>query len=63
MPSVPWRIRTGFTGTTIRRRSDDLSHHVVLLKERVVEVVAGALSILRFEDTTMDAAVAALGAN
>ena len=41
-------------------RFDGLTHHVVLLKECVVEVVAEGLSILRFEGTTVDAAVAAL---
>jgi hypothetical protein len=43
-----------------RSRFDGLTHHVILLKECVVEVVAEALSILRFEGTTLDAAVAAL---
>ena len=41
-------------------RFDGLTHHVVLLRECVVEVVAEGLSILRFEGTTVDAAVAAL---
>lgn len=38
-----------------------LSHHVVLLKECVVEVVAESLSIQRVGGTTLDAAVTALG--
>ncbi len=41
-------------------RFDGLTHHVVPLKECVVEVVAEGLSILRLEGTTVDAAVAAL---
>lgn len=41
-------------------RFDGLTHHVVLLKECVVEVVAEELSILRLEGTTLDAAVAAV---
>ena len=39
---------------------DRLTHHVVPLKECVVEVVAEALSIQRLGGTTLDAAVAAL---
>jgi hypothetical protein len=41
-------------------RFDGLTHHIVLLKECVVEVVAGSLSIVRFDGTTLDATVAAL---
>lgn len=41
-------------------RFDDLKHHVALLKECVVEVVATTLSVLRLEGTTLDAATAAL---
>lgn len=41
-------------------RFDGLTHHVVLLKECVVEVVAEEPSILRLEGTTLDAAVAAV---
>jgi hypothetical protein len=38
-----------------------LTDHVVLLKECVVKVVAEAVSVQRFEGTTMDAATAAMG--
>ena len=41
-------------------RFDDLTHHVVLLKECVVEVVAMAVAVSRFEGTTADAATAAM---
>jgi hypothetical protein len=41
-------------------RFGHLTHHVVLLKECVVEVVAEAVSVQRFEGTTLDAATAAL---
>jgi hypothetical protein len=37
-----------------------LTHHVVLLKECVVKVVAEAVSVQRFEGTTLDAATAAM---
>jgi hypothetical protein len=42
-------------------RFEPLTHHVVLLKECVVEVVAPALSIQRFEGSTLDAATGAIG--
>ena len=42
-------------------RYDDLEHHVVLLKEGVVEVVARALTIERHAGATVDSAVIALG--
>jgi len=38
-----------------------LTHHVVLLKECVVKVAAEAISIQRFEGTTLGAAAAAMG--
>lgn len=40
-------------------RFESLTHHVVLLKECVVEVVAQALSIQRWDGTTMDAVTSA----
>lgn len=42
-------------------RFEPLTHHVVLLKECVVEVVAQALSVQRFEGTTLDTATGAIG--
>jgi hypothetical protein len=41
-------------------RFDRLNHHIVLLKERVAEVVAEAVEVRRVEGTTLDAATAAL---
>ena len=41
-------------------RFKPLTNHIVPLKECVVEVVAQALSIKRFDGTTMDAATDAL---
>ena len=42
-------------------RFGHLTHHVVLLKECVVEVVAEAVSVQRFEGTRLDAVTAAMG--
>jgi hypothetical protein len=42
-------------------RFESLTHHVVVRKECVVEVVAQALSIQRFEGTTLHAATGAIG--
>jgi hypothetical protein len=42
-------------------RFDSLTHHVVLLKECVVEVVAQAVSIQRSVGTTLQAATGAIG--
>jgi len=39
-----------------------LTHHVFLLKECGVKIVAEAISIQRFEGTTLDTAAAAIGA-
>ena len=42
-------------------RFDSLTHHVVLLKECVVEVVAQSFSIQRSEGTTLHAVAGAIG--
>ena len=42
-------------------RFESLTHHVVLLKECLVEVVARALSVQRFEGTKLVAATGAIG--
>jgi hypothetical protein len=42
-------------------RFESLTHHVVLLKECVVEIVAQALSIQRFDGSSLHAASGAIG--
>ena len=58
---MPSKCKPGSTQTTIPQLSGTLTHHVVLLKECVVKVVAETVSIQRFEGTTLDAATAAMG--
>lgn len=74
LSEVPWVGRVRDSRTILELETQDrvhpahdpsrfrvLSHHVVLLKERVVEVVAQSLSIQRAGGSTLDAAVAVMG--